>query len=103
VTDGVHNTGGRIILQLWHVGRVSDPIYLNGALPVAPSAIAPDGHVSMIRPQKSFVTPRALELAEIPGLSKSTEEGLKLRLPPVLTESSCTVPMVTCSTNSFRT
>lgn len=35
VTDGVHSAGGRILLQLWHVGRVSDPFYLNGALPVA--------------------------------------------------------------------
>src|SRR5258708_27616709 len=41
-TDGVHNAGGRIILQLWHVGGMSTPMYLNGALPVAPSAIAPD-------------------------------------------------------------
>ncbi len=56
VTDGVHNAGGRILLQLWHVGRVSDPIYLNGALPIAPSAIAPAGHVSLLRPEKPFVT-----------------------------------------------
>jgi len=75
VTDGVHNAGGRIILQLWHVGRVSDPIYLNGALPVAPSAIAPDGHVSLVRPQKSFVTPRALELDEIPGIIAEYRRG----------------------------
>jgi hypothetical protein len=75
---------------------MSDPIYLNGALPVAPSAIAPDGHVSIIRPEKSFVTPRALDLAEFRGLSKSTEEGLKMRFPPVSTESNCMVRMVTC-------
>ena len=37
VTAAVHEAGGRIFLQLWHVGRVSDPVYLNGALPVAPS------------------------------------------------------------------
>src|SRR3981081_160200 len=54
VTDGVHNAGGRIILQLWHVGRVSDPIYLNGALPVAPSAIAPGGHQQVIRHRDIF-------------------------------------------------
>src|SRR5690606_36194200 len=46
VTSSVHQAGGRIFLQLWHVGRVSDPIYLNGDLPVAPSALAPEGHVS---------------------------------------------------------
>jgi 2,4-dienoyl-CoA reductase-like NADH-dependent reductase (Old Yellow Enzyme family) len=75
VTDGVHNTGGRIVLQLWHVGRMSDPIYLNGALPVAPSAIAPGGHVSLVRPEKSFVTPRALELDEIPGIVAEYRRG----------------------------
>ena len=41
VTDAVHAKGGKIVLQLWHVGRISDPIYLDGQLPVAPSAIAP--------------------------------------------------------------
>ena len=57
------------LLQLWHVGRISDPSYLDGRLPVAPSAIAADGHVSLIRPKKAFVTPRAtLELDEIPGI-----------------------------------
>jgi 2,4-dienoyl-CoA reductase-like NADH-dependent reductase (Old Yellow Enzyme family) len=64
----VHSAGGRILLQLWHVGRVSDPIYLNGALPVAPSPIAPAGHVRLVRPERPFVTPRALEVEEIPGI-----------------------------------
>ena len=41
ITDAVHDAGGRLMLQLWHVGRVSDPLYLDGASPVAPSAIAP--------------------------------------------------------------
>lgn len=68
VTDSVHEAGGQILLQLWHVGRISDPIYLDGQLPVAPSAIAAAGHVSLLRPIKEFVTPRALELAEIPGI-----------------------------------
>jgi 2,4-dienoyl-CoA reductase-like NADH-dependent reductase (Old Yellow Enzyme family) len=75
VTDGVHNVGGRILLQLWHVGRVSDPVYLNGALPVAPSAIAPGGHVSLLRPEKPFVTPRALNLGEIPGIIEEYRRG----------------------------
>lgn len=68
VTDAVHAKGGRIFLQLWHVGRVSDPCYLDGELPVAPSAIAPEGHVSLVRPQRPYVTPRALESDEIPGI-----------------------------------
>lgn len=50
VTDAVHRAGGRMFLQLWHVGRVSDPDYLDGELPVVPSAIAPEGHVSLLRP-----------------------------------------------------
>ncbi len=68
VTDAVHAAGGQILLQLWHVGSISDPIYLNGELPVSASAIAPEGHVSHVRPLKKFVTPRALELGEIPGI-----------------------------------
>ncbi len=68
VTQAVHDAGGRIILQLWHVGRVSDPVYLNGALPVAPSAIAASGHVSLVRPQRPHVVPRALERNEIPRI-----------------------------------
>jgi 2,4-dienoyl-CoA reductase-like NADH-dependent reductase (Old Yellow Enzyme family) len=75
VTDAVHAAGGRIFLQLWHVGRISDPIYLDGALPVAPSAIAAAGHVSLLRPQKAFVAPRALEEAEIPGIIGAFREG----------------------------
>jgi len=65
VTDSVHSAGGRILLQLWHVGRISDPIYLDGRKPVAPSAIAPKGHVSLVRPMKDYEVPRALETSEI--------------------------------------
>ena len=65
VTKAVHEKGGQIILQLWHVGRVSDPTYLNGQLPVAPSALKLPGHVSMIRPHKDYVTPHALTTLEV--------------------------------------
>lgn len=65
ITDAVHKNNGKIFLQLWHVGRVSDPVYLNGELPVAPSAIACRGQVSLLRPKKDFVTPRALENFEV--------------------------------------
>lgn len=75
ITKAVHDAGGRIALQLWHVGRISDPIYLDGALPVAPSAIAPAGHVSLIRPEKPYVTPRALELDEIPAIVEAYRQG----------------------------
>ena len=74
-TQAVHRAGGRILLQLWHVGRISDPMFLNGALPVAPSAIPAAGHVSLVRPLKPFVTPRALELNEIPGIVAAYRVG----------------------------
>lgn len=75
VTEAVHAKGGRILLQLWHVGRISDPLYLEGALPIAPSAIAAEGHVSLVRPKKSYVTPRALELDEIPAVIEAYRKG----------------------------
>lgn len=75
VTRAVHEAGGRILLQLWHVGRISDPLFLGGALPVAPSAIAAAGHVSLVRPIKPFVTPRALETSEIPGIVEAYRRG----------------------------
>ncbi|HAV89589.1 MAG TPA: alkene reductase, partial [Pseudomonas sp.] len=75
ITEAVHAKGGKIVLQLWHVGRISDPIYLDGQLPVAPSAIKPAGHVSLVRPMKDYETPRALETAEIPGIIEAYRKG----------------------------
>jgi 2,4-dienoyl-CoA reductase-like NADH-dependent reductase (Old Yellow Enzyme family) len=75
VTKSVHENAGRIVLQLWHVGRISDPIYLDGALPVAPSAIAPAGNVSLLSPAKPFVKPRALGLDEIPDIIADYKTG----------------------------
>jgi 2,4-dienoyl-CoA reductase-like NADH-dependent reductase (Old Yellow Enzyme family) len=75
ITKAVHANGGKIFLQLWHVGRVSDPSYLDGELPVAPSAIAPKGHVSLVRPLKDFVTPRALETEEIADIVEAYRNG----------------------------
>jgi len=69
VTDAVHARGGRIVLQLWHVGRISHPSLLpNDALPVAPSAIKPAGKAFTRQGLLDFVTPRALEISEIAAL-----------------------------------
>jgi N-ethylmaleimide reductase len=75
VTAAVHAAGGRIFLQLWHVGRISDPLFLDGELPVAPSAVQPKGHVSLVRPTKPYVVPRALALEEIPGIVAAYRKG----------------------------
>ncbi len=75
ITDAVHAEGGRIVMQLWHVGRISDPVFHGGQLPVAPSAIRPAGHVSLLRPQREYVTPRALETAEIAGVVEAFRVG----------------------------
>ncbi|HEX2525161.1 MAG TPA: alkene reductase [Geminicoccus sp.] len=75
ITAAVHAAGGHIFLQLWHVGRISDPIFLDGQLPVAPSAVTPKGHVSLVRPQRPYVTPRALQTDEIPGIIEAYRRG----------------------------
>ncbi len=75
VTDRVKARGGLMLCQLWHVGRMSDPIYLDGKLPVSSSAIAPAGHVSLVRPEKPFVTPRALTVEEIREVVQQYKRG----------------------------
>jgi N-ethylmaleimide reductase len=65
VTDAVHAAGGVIFAQLWHVGRISHPDFHDGELPVAPSAINPEGESFTPDGRKKTVTPRALETAEI--------------------------------------
>ena len=68
ITDAVHARGGHMFCQLWHCGRVSHPDFHGGALPVAPSAIRPEGQAVTYEGLKDFVTPRALELEEIPAI-----------------------------------
>ncbi len=68
VTRAVHARGGRIFMQIWHVGRISDPSLLNGEAPVGPTAIAAKGHVSLLRPERPYPTPRALTTDEVKGV-----------------------------------
>ncbi len=76
VTDAVHAAGGRIVLQLWHVGRISHRTFQpDGALPVAPSAIRPAGQVFTGTGMSDFETPRALESAELPGIVQAYADG----------------------------
>jgi N-ethylmaleimide reductase len=78
VTQAVHAQGGRIFLQLWHVGRISHPsLQPNGELPVAPSAIAPRGEAMTYEGMQPFVTPRALDLEEIPGIIEMYRQAAK--------------------------
>ena len=78
VTQAVHQQGGRIFMQLWHVGRVSHPsMQPNGELPVAPSAIAPEGMAVTYEGEKPFVTPRALETEEIPHIVQQYAQAAK--------------------------
>jgi N-ethylmaleimide reductase len=81
VTDAVHAAGGRIFLQLWHVGRVSHPSHQpDGALPVGPSAIACEGEVFTATGPQPFVAPRALELDELPGIVEQFRRGAERAL-----------------------
>jgi N-ethylmaleimide reductase len=68
VVDAVHAAGGRIIAQLGHAGRVSHRDLLGGDLPVAPSAIRPEGEVVTANGRVPMETPRALAIEEIPGI-----------------------------------
>jgi N-ethylmaleimide reductase len=73
---GPRSNGGRIFLQLWHVGRQSQTdLQPTGDAPVAPSAIAAEGHTYSKRGEVPFSMPRALELKEIPGIIEEFRAG----------------------------
>lgn len=76
VTNAVHAAGGRIFLQLWHVGRISHPVFQSDhKLPVAPSAIKPDGELFTDTGMRAYVSPRALLADEIPGIVEQFRQG----------------------------
>lgn len=79
-TDAVHKVGGKIVLQLWHVGRISHSSHQpGGALPVAPSALAAKNSGTYTADWKPtpILTPRALETAELPGIVRDFVQGAK--------------------------
>ena len=79
ITEAIHAKGGHIYLQLWHVGRISHPAYQeDGTLPIAPSAIKPRGQVFTGAAMEEYVTPRALETAEIPKIVNEYVHGAML-------------------------
>jgi N-ethylmaleimide reductase len=75
ITRAVHEAGGKIFLQLWHVGRISHPDFHGGDLPVAPSAINPNIDVYTANGPAKTVTPRALETSEIPEVVEQFRQG----------------------------
>jgi N-ethylmaleimide reductase len=75
VTNSVHRAGGKIFLQLWHVGRMSHPDFLGGELPVAPSALSVGEEIHTPTDKKTIPVPRALELHEIPGIVEQFRNG----------------------------
>jgi len=77
ITAAVHAENGRIVLQLWHVGRISHPDFHDGDLPVAPSAIAPKGQAVTPSGMKPFVAPRALATDEIQGIVETYRQAAK--------------------------
>lgn len=78
VTDAVHAEGGQMVLQLWHVGRISHPsLQPDRKLPVAPSAIKPAGQAATYEGPQEFVTPRALAVDELAGLCEQYREAAR--------------------------
>jgi N-ethylmaleimide reductase len=80
VVDAVHAKGGKMVIQIWHVGRISHPSLLNGALPVAPSAIKPAGKAFTYKGLVDYVEPRALDAAELPAIVQDYVHAAKCAL-----------------------
>ena len=74
-TKAVHDAGGLIFMQLWHVGRISDPSLLDGKPPVSASAVAAKGDVSLLRPKRPYPVPHALSLEEISEVVEAYRKG----------------------------
>ena len=80
VTDAVHKQGGKIFLQLWHVGRVSHPDFQEGDLPIGPSALPVEGEAFTAEGMKPIPIPRALDTSEMPNLVEQYAHGARLAM-----------------------
>jgi len=97
VTDGVHERGGRIFLQAWHVGRISHTsLQENSGAPVAPSAIRAKGKTYVNDGFADVSEPRALALEEIPGIIENFRAVRRMRSKPVSTASRSMAPTAIC-------
>jgi 2,4-dienoyl-CoA reductase-like NADH-dependent reductase (Old Yellow Enzyme family) len=103
VTKAVHDKGGRIFMQIWHVGRVSDRRSTERRTPVGPSAIAAKGHVSLLRPERPYPTPRALTTEEVAGVVEAFRKGAQNAKDAGFDGVRSTAPTAICSTSSCRT
>lgn len=74
-TQAVHDKGGLIVAQLWHVGRVSHPDLLGGETPVSASAVQQAGQVSLLRPKRDYVVPRPLQITEIKSIVEQYKQA----------------------------
>ncbi|MDF2439019.1 MAG: hypothetical protein JWN98_3 [Abditibacteriota bacterium] len=78
ISDAVHDAGGRIVCQLWHVGRLSHPEFIDGTTPVAPSPIACPGEIRLPGNRHApYPTPRALSVEEIAQIIEAYRQGAK--------------------------
>lgn len=78
IVDEVHQQGAKIMVQLWHVGRISHPDIVDGVQPIAPSAIPAKGHVNLLRPKRPYVMPRALSVEEIHEIIQQYKDAAEL-------------------------
>lgn len=103
VTDAVHARGGKIVMQLWHVGRQSaTALQPDGAAPVAPSAIMAEGYGYAESGPVPFTMPRALDRHEIPAIIAEFRAGAARAKVAGFDVSRFMAPTVICQTNSCR-
>lgn len=104
MTDAVHEKGGAIFAQIMHVGRLSDPLMLDGAQPVGASAVQPDPtarHYTVTCPRPKRATrPRALTTAEVYAVIEDYRRSAALARRPASTASRSTPPVAICRCSS---